>query len=313
MKQQGAQKQKKRFGHAVKSIKRCWQLYVLMLPALLYLLIFAYAPMAGVQIAFRDFKFSQGIWGSNWVGLKHFKTFFESIQFSALIKNTLRISLTSLVCGFPLPIFLALLLNECTYKKLKKTVQTLTYAPYFISTVVLVSMLNIFLSESTGLFNNVIRFLGGEGYNFMGSEKTFVPVYVLSGMWQGAGWGSIIYLAALSGVDPQLHEAAEIDGANKLQRIWHVSLPSVLPTIAIMLIMSCGSILSVGYEKVYLMQNTLNQSVSEVISTYVYKIGLVKSQYSYTAAIGLANSVVNVIMLVIVNKIAKRVSEVSLF
>jgi len=284
-----------------------------MMPALLYILIFNYLPIAGVQIAFKDYKMSQGIWGSEWVGWKHFITFFESVQFSTLIINTLRISLCSLVFGFPLPIVLALLLNECKSKKLKKAVQTLTYAPYFISIVVLVSMLSIFLSESTGLINKLIVMFGGEAYDFIGKKEAFVPMYVISGMWQGTGWSSIIYLAALSGVDLQLYEAAEIDGATKLQRVWHVSLPSVTPTIAITLILSCGSILGVGYEKVYLMQNTLNQSVSEVISTYTYKLGLIKAQYSYTAAIGLANSVVNVILLILVNQVSKKVSEVSMF
>lgn len=304
---------KKGRGYLARQFRHCWRLYVLMLPALVYLLIFAYMPMAGVQIAFKDYKMSQGIWGSAWVGWKHFITFFEAAQFSALIKNTLRISLCSLVFGFPLPIFLALLLNECINPKIKKAVQSVTYAPYFISTVVLVSMLSIFLSESTGLINHLIALVGGEPHDFLGNAASFVPVYVISGIWQGAGWNSIIYLAALSGVDQQLHEAAEIDGANKLQRVWHISLPSILPTIAITLILSCGSILSVGYEKIYLMQNTANQSVSEVISTYVYKLGLVKAQYSYTAAIGLANSMVNLIMLLLVNHVSRKTSEVSLF
>lgn len=309
------QKTKKKTGlkYALKEIKRCWQLYVLMLPALVYLFIFNYLPMAGVQIAFRDYKISKGIWGSEWVNFKHFITFFNSIQFELLLKNTLRISITSLLWGFPLPIILALLLNESVRPRLKKTVQTLTYAPHFVSTVVVVSMVFIFTSPTSGVINGVIKLLGGEAIDFMGKVEAFLPIYVISGLWQSTGWGSIIYLAALSGVDPQLYEAAEIDGAGKLQRIWHITLPSILPTIAITLILKCGSVLGVGYEKVYLMQNTMNQSVSEVISTYVYKIGLQKAQYSYTTAIGLFNSVVNITILIIVNQITKKLSETSLF
>lgn len=303
---------KKNFAYHLKEIKRCKQLYILMIPALLYLVIFAYVPMTGLQIAFKDYKISKGVWGSDWVGLKHFITFVKSPQFSMLIKNTFKLSITMLVCGFPLPIILALLLNECRSKKLKKTVQAITYAPHFISTVVIVSMLSIFLS-SDGIFNVIIEFFGGNPQDFMGNSKAFLPMYVISGIWESTGWNAIIYLSALSGVDPQLHEAAEIDGANKLQRILYVNLPAIYPTIAITLILSCGSILGVGYEKVFLMQNSLNLSVSEVISTYVYKIGLQKAQYSYTTAIGLANSVVNLIILIAVNKISKKVSEVSLF
>ncbi len=298
---------------AFSRLGRCWQLYLLLAPTVVYLFIFNYLPMMGIQIAFRDYKFSRGIWDSAWVGLKHFRTFFESVQFESLMVNTVKISVYALLFGFPFPIILALLLNECKSMKLKKTVQTLTYAPYFISTVVMVSMLSMFLSPSTGIVNKAISFFGGTPYDFMGSAKAFRSVYIISGIWQGTGWSSIIFIAALAGIDPQLHEAAEIDGANRLQRIWHINLPGILPTAVIVFIMNCGSIMSVGFEKVYLMQNSMNQSTSEIIATYVYKMGIQKAQYSYTTAIGLFNSLINLVLLLIVNHISKKVSEISVF
>lgn len=296
-----------------KKVKHCWQLYVLLAPTVVYLLIFCYLPMLGIQIAFRDYTAVGGIWGSAWVGWKHFLRFFSSPQFKVLIINTLKISVYSLIWGFPLPIILALFINECRFRRLKKVVQSLTYAPYFISTVVLVSMMTLFLNEDTGVINLLVEALGSEPQNFMGNAGAFRSIYVISGIWQSCGWSSIIYIAALSGVDIQLHEAARIDGANRLQRTWYVDLPSIMPTVITVLILNCGRILSVGYEKVFLMQNTMNQSVSEVISTYVYKVGLLGAQYSYTTAISLFNSVINIIVLIAVNHIAKRTSEVSLF
>lgn len=290
-----------------------WQLYVLLLPTVVYLLIFNYLPMAGIQIAFKDYKMSKGIWDSAWVGMKHFNYFFNSVQFENLMVNTIKLSVYALLLGFPLPIILALLLNESKNLKLKKAVQSLTYAPYFISTVVLVSMLSLFLSPSTGVINKVIELLGGQAIDFMGSERMFRPVYILSGIWQGTGWSSIIFIAALAGIDPQLHEAAEIDGANRLQRIWHINIPGILPTMVIVFILSCGSIMSVGFEKAFLMQNSMNQGASEIIATYVYKLGIQKAQYSYTTAIGLFNSLINLVLLVIVNKISKKVADISLF
>ena len=292
---------------------KCWQLYILLLPAVIYLLIFNYAPMVGIQIAFRDYKFSKGFWGSAWVGLKHFSYFFHSVQFKMLMVNTVKISVYSLIAGFPFPILLALLLNESRHLRLKKTVQTLTYAPYFISTVVLVSMLSMFLSPSTGIVNKLLTLFGVKPVDFMGKAELFRPVYIISGIWQGSGWSSIIFIAALAGIDPQLHEAAEIDGANRLQRIWHINLPGILPTAVIMFILNCGSIMSVGFEKAYLMQNSMNQSASEIIATYVYKMGIQKAQYSYTTAIGLFNSLINVVLLLIVNRISKKAADISLF
>lgn len=296
-----------------KRLFSCWQLYVMLLPTLIYFLIFSYVPMAGIQIAFRNYTFKGGIWGSAWIGLDHFERFFASPQFRTLIVNTLKITLTNLIFGFPFPIILAIVFNEARFVKLKKFVQTLTYAPHFISTVVFCSMILLFLSPSNGLINMLIEKLGGAPVDFMGKSEMFVPVMIISGIWQNCGWNAIVYIAALSGVDQQLHEAARIDGANRMQKIWYIDIPGILPTIVILFIMNCGNIMSVGYEKVYLLQNSMNISASEVISTYVYKVGLLSAQYSYSTAIGLFNSLVNVILLLIVNKIAKRFGETSLF
>lgn len=296
-----------------KQMSRCWQLYVMLLPTVIYFILFKYLPMAGVQIAFRDYRAVDGIWGSEWVGWKHFVRFVESIQFKTLISNTLRISLTNLIVGFPLPIMLAILLNETRSAKLKKVVQNITYAPHFISTVVLVGMVNMFLSPSSGLLNQIIEALGGDRVNFLAKVEAFLPTYIISGQWQNLGWNAIIYVAALSNVDTTLYDAARVDGANRFHKIWYIDLPAILPTAVLLLIMNSGNILNVGYEKTFLMQNSLNISVSEIISTYVYKIGLGKAQYSYTAAIGLFNSVINVTVLIIVNKIAKKLSNTSLF
>lgn len=294
-------------------VKRNWQLYVLLLPTIVYLFLFQYMPITGVQIAFRNFTARGGIWNSTWVGLKHFQKFFSSPQFWTLLENTMKISVYSLLWGFPIPILLAVMLNECKTIKLKKTVQMLTYAPHFISTVVLASMIHLFLDVDTGIINKIIELFGGTASNLIGKEKAFRTIYVVSGIWQSCGWSSIIYISALSGVDAELYEAAKIDGANRLQKVWYIDLPSILPTIVTLFILNCGNILNVGYEKVYLLQNSMNQSVSEVISTYVYKIGLLGGQFSYTTAIGLFNSVVNVIILLVVNRIAKKVNDVSLF
>ncbi len=298
---------------AVKRLLESWQLYVLLLPTMAYMLIFNYVPMYGLQIAFRDYEARSGFWGSTWVGAKHFQDFFSSPQFSQLLINTLRISLTSLVFSFPLPIILALLINEVRNGRLKKGIQNITYAPYFISTVILVSIINVFLSRTDGLINQLIRAMGGSSVDFLGKARLFVPIYVISSLWQHTGWGSIIYIAALSGVDLELHDAAQIDGANLIERIWHINLPCILPTAVIMFVLSCGHIMSVGYEKIYLMQNAINLSVSEVISTYVYKVGLIKVQFSYTTAIGLFNNVINVALLLLSNWMARRLTDVSLF
>ncbi|EPY11624.1 binding-protein-dependent transport systems inner membrane component [Paenibacillus alvei A6-6i-x] len=290
-----------------------WQLYLLLLPVVLYYIIFHYLPMYGIQIAFKDFMANKGIWDSPWVGIKHFERFFNSFYFERLLTNTVLISLYSLALSFPIPILLALMLNEVKAERFKKVVQTITYAPHFLSVVVVVGMLFIFLNPSTGIINHLIVAMGGEPITFMTSPGWFKTLYVLSDVWQTMGWSSIIYLAALSGVDHQLHEAATIDGATRVQRIWHINLPTIAPTIIILLILNLGSVMSVGFEKVFLMQNSLNMSSSDIISTYVYRTGILDAQYSFSAAVGLFNSVVNFALLIVVNYIARRVNETSLW
>ena len=291
----------------VREIRKNWGLYLLVSIPLLYLILFKYWPMYGVQIAFRNYSPARSIANSPWVGLKYFQKFMGNYQFKRILGNTIAISLYSLLT-FPLPILLAVLLNYVTRPRFKKTVQMISYMPHFISTVVMVGIILQFLDVRSGMLNMLLTALGREPVNFMAKPAYFRTIYILSGVWQSLGYNSIIYIAALSGVSPELHEAAIVDGANILKRIWHVDLPGILPTISILLIMQCGSILSVGYEKIYLMQNSLNLSVSEIISTYVYKQGIAASmpQYSYATAIGLFVSVVNVIMLLIVNAASNR-------
>lgn len=295
-----------------KSIRNHWDLYLILLPVLAYFIIFCYWPMYGVQIAFRDFTPRGGIVGSNWVGLKHFIRFFEGYYFKRLIVNTIAISGYSIITGFFMPIFLALMLNEVGNKFFKKTVQTITYAPHFLSTVVVGGMI-VSIFAMYGLFNNVLVHLGYERIDYLTKPQYFRNIYVWSGVWQSTGWSSIIYLAALSGIDPQLHEAAQIDGAGRLRRIWHINIPGIIPTMTILLILNCGSIMNVGFEKIFLLQNDLNRDTSDVISTYVYRVGLVGSEYSYSAAIGFFNSIINMVMLLIVNKISKLIGSTGLF
>ena len=292
-------------------VTRNWVLYLFLLPTLIYLLIFNYWPRYGVQIAFRNFKPTKGIWGSPWVGMKNFDKFFHSYMFKDLLTNTIVLSVYQIVASFAFPILLALLLNYCVSNKLRKVTQMVTYAPHFISTVVLVGMLNVFLSES-GIINHLLNLLGLRSVPFLSDAGMFRHIYVWSHIWQRTGYNSVIYIAALAGVNPELHEAAIVDGANKLQCILHIDLPAIMPTAIILLIMSTGNMLSLGFEKVYLMQNDLNLGVSEIISTYVYKIGLLNAQYSYSTAIGLFNNVINLIVLLTVNKIADKVSGTSL-
>ncbi len=304
---------KPRMQRLKKSFILNWQLYVLILPVVVYYIVFHYLPMYGIQIAFKDFIANKGIFDSPWVGFKHFERFFNSYYFERLLTNTILISLYTLALSFPIPIILALMLNEVKAERFKKMVQTITYAPHFLSVVVIVGMLFLFLNPSTGIINHIIVALGFESIPFMTSPGWFKTLYVLSDVWQTMGWSSIIYLAALSGVDNQLHEAATIDGASKLQRIWHINIPTIAPTIVILLILNLGSVMSVGFEKVFLMQNNLNLSSSDVISTYVYRTGILDSQFSFSAAVGLFNSVINFALLVIVNYIARRVNETSLW
>lgn len=295
-------------------MRKNWQVYVLALPAVVAIILFRYAPMYGLQIAFKNFKPIRGIWGSEWVGLKYFQQFVNSYQFWKLLKNTLTLSLYSIVANFPAPILLALMLNQLRSEKYKKLVQTVTYMPHFISMVVLVGMINVLLSSSSGLYGNLMRLFGVfNPPNLFANKNLFSTLYVFSGVWQNTGWDSIIYLAALTAVSPELHEAAAVDGAGKFKRILHIDIPALLPTATILLILRMGSILGVGFEKVYLMQNDLNEPVSEIISTYVYKIGLQSAQYSYSAAISFFNTIINFVMLLMVNTFARKLGDTSLW
>lgn len=304
---------KEKLHKAKKQITRHWQLYLILLIPVVLVAIFSYGPMYGVQIAFKDYVPSYGIGGSKWVGLKHFQSFISSHQFPRLIGNTLMISLYGLIAGFPVPIILALALNECTSVKFKKVVQMVTYAPHFISTVVMVGIVLLVLSPTSGILNQFVQLFGGEPIDYMAKPEWFKSIYIWSGVWQGMGYSSIIYIAALAGIDPTLHEAAIVDGATRLQRIWHVNIPGIIPTVTILLIMNFGSIMSVGYEKILLMQNKLNMPTSDVISTFVYRVGLVDAQYSFSAAVGLFNALINFGLLMLVNAVAKKLGETSLW
>ena len=285
----------------------------LLLPAILYTAVFLYIPMYGVLMAFQDYSPVKGIIGSNFVGLKHFKKFFSTYMAKQIISNTVILSGYSLLASFPFPVILALMLNYCVNRRFGKIVQTVTYMPYFISVMVLVGMMNIFFSTNYGVVNTVLQALGIEPFSFMSSEKSFRHMYVWSGIWQGMGYSSVIYFAALSGIDPTLYEAAELDGASKLQRIRYIDLPSIMPTVIIMLIMSAGNLMSIGFEKAYLMQNDRNSGVSEIIATYVYKVGLIDARYSFSAAINLFNSAINFVILIVINKISRKLSDTSLW
>jgi putative aldouronate transport system permease protein len=295
------------------SIMKNVDLYIMFFPVLLYFIIFHYVPIYGLQLAFKNFIPAMGIGGSPWVGLQNFERFFNLYNFWPLLANTLGLSAYNLAVSFPLPILVALLINELGGKHFKKFVQTVTYAPHFISVVVMVGMLYTFLSPSTGIVNILAHSLGSEPIDYMANPALFKTIYVLSEVWQHTGWASIIYLAALAGIDPLLHESAVIDGANKVQRIWYINLPGLAPTIIIMLILNVGRIMDLGFEKVLLMQNPLNLETADVISTYVYKIGILNAQYSFATAIDLFNNIINFILLVTVNKLAKRYSEMSLW
>lgn len=293
-----------------KHFRDYWQLYLFLLPALFYMLLFQYIPMFGITIAFENYKPFKGILGSDWVGLKHFIRFFTMRKFGNVVGNTLRLSIYSLLAGFPLPILLALLLNACRRSKFKKVVQTVTYAPHFISVVVVVAMINVFFSPSYGF---VRMFVGSENVPMLLTDPNAFPhLYVWSEVWQSIGWNSIIYLGTLTGVDPQLHESALIDGANRLQRIVHIDLPAIMPTVVLLLILNCGRIMNVGFEKVFLMQNSMNITSSEILSTYIYKMGINDGQYSFSTVVGLFNSVVNFAMLLIINGIARLLGDNSL-
>ena len=301
---------KNRLAH---DLRRNWILWLMFLPVIIYYAIFNYAPMYGLVIAFKDYKVRRGILGSPNVGFKYFERFFSSYNFVELIQNTLGISLYSLLVGFPLAILFAVLLHYLPWRRLKKTVQMVSYAPYFISTVVICGMLTIFMDPTNGVFNKVRELFGLESIAFLSVPEYFKTIYVFSGVWQGVGWSAIIYISALAGVDSQMHEAAIIDGATKLQRIWRIDLPSIQPTIIMLLIMQLGSLMNVGFEKVYLLQNDLNFRASDIISTYTYRVGLVNSDFGYSTAIGLFNTVINLLILVCSNTISRKVTGESLW
>ncbi|WP_066187375.1 MULTISPECIES: ABC transporter permease [Gracilibacillus] len=294
-------------------IAKRYDLYLMLLLPLTWYIVFQYVPMYGLQIAFKDFNPAFGFLGSEWVGLEHFIRFFDSYYFGRIIWNTISISLLSLLFAFPIPIMLALLVNEISSNKLKKVVQNVTYVPHFISVVVIVGMLNLFLDPNGGFINTILNSLGIEPIAFMERPEWFKSVLISSGIWQSAGWQSIIYIAALSGIDPQLYEAAKIDGASRLQRILHVSLPGLLPVIVILLILDIGNFMNVGFEKILLMQNNLNMEASDVIQTFVYRSGILNGNYSYSAAIGLFNSIINFALLILINHVAKKKAETSLW
>lgn len=295
-------------------IMRHWQLYLIILIPAALLILFSYVPMYGIILAFKNYKVRLGITGSPWLNppFKNFTKFFYSYYFVRLLKNTLMISIYQLLAGFPIAILLALMINECRRKKFAKMVQMVTYAPYFISTVVLVSMILLVLSPKTGVVSMMVRAFGGTPVDLMSKPEYFRHIYVWSGIWQGTGFSSVIYIAALAGVDPSLHEAATVDGANRFRRVWHVDLPGIRSTIIILLILSVGSVMSVGYEKVLLMQNNLNRSASDIISTYVYSVGLLDKNYGLSTAVGIFNSVVNIILLGFVNTLSRKLTDTSL-
>lgn len=304
---------RKKRSHSIrKSFVRNWQLYIFLLPAMAYFFIFHYIPMYGVQIAFKDYYANLGIMGSPWVWFEHFERFFDSYYFWRLLKNTIILNAYGLLL-FPLPVIFALMLNELRNGWFKKWAQTLTYAPHFISVVVIVGMLVAFLDPVTGLVNHALTAMGFESIPFLTSPDWFRHIYVWSGQWQTLGWSTIIYLAALAGVNPELHEAARVDGATRMQRVLHINIPSIMPTVIILFILNMGNFMQIGFEKVLLMQNTLNSETSDIIQTFVYETGILEGQYSFAAAIGLFESAINIVLLITVNQIARKVSENSLW
>lgn len=301
------------FGYRLKTdLRRNWSIYMLIIPVLVYYVVFCYKPMYGAIIAFKEFNPTEGIWGSPWVGFEQFRKFFSNPDFFRIFRNTLAISITNIIFGFPAPIILALLFNELKSKKFKSIAQTVSYLPHFISLVVVCGLIKTFVSQG-GIIFQMVTALGGKNVGLLSRAECFLPVYVLSDIWQGIGWGSIIYLAALSGVDQQLYEAAKIDGAGKWKQVIHVTIPGIMPTIIIMFILRLGSILNVGYEKVILLYNPLIYETSDIISSYVYRVGLGGQQWSYSSAVGLLNSVINFAIVMIANKISSKVLETSLW
>ena len=297
----------------LKNIRRDKFLIILVLPVVVYYILFAYMPMYGLVIAFKDYSPGRGIWGSPWVGLEHFKHFFGGFFFWRLFRNTLLISIYGIIWGFPVPIMFALLLNEFKDGVFKRTIQTISYLPHFISLVVICGMIVNFLSPQNGVVNILLEKLTGGRINFLTDAKWFRTIYISSGIWQSFGWNSIIYLAALSGIDPNLYEAAKIDGAGRLRQIWHISLPGIQATVIVLFILSVGNIMSVGFEKIILLYKPTTYETADVISTYVYRVGLLNAQYSFSAAVGFFNSVINMSLLLSCNWICKKASGSGLW
>ncbi|WP_230391599.1 MULTISPECIES: sugar ABC transporter permease [unclassified Oceanispirochaeta] len=298
---------------AGRKAKKHWQFYVIILLPLLYLIIFKYIPMFGLQIGFKQYRVSKGIWGSEWVGLKNFIRFFSSPSSMQIIWNTISLSLYSILISFPFAIILAVALNEAASKRYKKFTQMITYMPYFISTVVLVSMIIQFTDTRMGLVNHFIGLFGMKPVNFMAKPDLFRHIYVWTNVWQTTGYNAIIYLAALTTIDPQLYEAAKVDGCSRVQKILHIDLPGIQSTVIILLILNMGYVMSIGFEKAYLMQNGLNLQTSEIISTYIYRIGLINSDFSFSTAVGFFNSIINLVLLLTVNKLARKTGETGLW
>lgn len=298
------------------TLKKDWRqnrsLYVLILPVILFYVLFAYKPMYGALIAFKDYRPALGFSGSEWVGLENFKRFFEGIYFERLLRNTVLLSLYNLIFGFPAPIILALMLNEVKSSKFKRLTQTVTYLPHFISMIVVAGMITNFCM-TTGLINDIIVFFGGEATPLLQNPKYYRTIYVVSGIWQQIGWGSIVYLSALAGVDSQLYEAAAIDGAGKWKQMIHVTLPGIAPTVIIMLIMRIGQLMSMGYQKTILLYNAATYETADIIASYVYRVGLLEQEWSYSTAIGLFNAAINLILIVAANKISKKLTQTSLW
>ena len=308
-----AKPKSQRFVHRLqRDLSKNWDAYLLLIPAILFYALFCYKPMYGVIIAFKNYSPGKGIIASEWVGLKHFLSFFKSYYFGRLLRNTLTISLSSLIFGFPMPIIFALLLNEVHNNKFKRTIQTITYMPHFISLVVMCSLIRLFVAD-TGIIVQLMAKFGFEPVALLSKKEYFVPIYVISNIWQGFGWDSIIYLSALTAIDPGLYEAATIDGANRWKQTLHVTLPGIMGTVIILLILRMGSIMSVGYEKIILLYNESIYETADVISTFVYRMGIGKSQFSYSTAVGLFNSVINFIIVYTFNKISRKVREISLW
>ena len=306
-------KKKNKFGQLLKTdFRKNWLIYLMLVPVIVYLLIFCYAPMYGVVIAFKDFKPRLGIMGSEWVGLKYFKEFVGSVFFSRTLKNTLMLSGLNLLFGFCAPIVFAILLNEVRNLRFKKMVQTVTYLPHFITTVIIASLILIF-TDSDGFITQIVNSVTGHEGSLIGDKHMFRPIYVISDIWQSFGWGSIVYLAAIMGINPELYEAARIDGANKFKQIIHVTIPGMLPIIVIMFIMAVGGLMNVGWEKAFLLQSPVTYDTSDIISTFVYRKGFEDMNYSYSAAVGLFNSMINLILLIGANKMSRRVNGSGLW